>query len=131
MLVNLQSKTVPGAVKESDPSAFAHFSRKTVFGEKFLDCLVNRHPVDPCLDFLQSERLASFHGLPKLTLRLACPSAQNRSGHVTKISGLRVTRKNIEDNQRVGVERTVAPLMRITGLFATGANRTCRTAACA
>ena len=37
MLVNLQSKTVPGSVKESDPSTFAHFSRKTVFGEKFLD----------------------------------------------------------------------------------------------
>src|SRR5262245_17651614 len=131
MLVDFQPKAMPGAVEEADPSAFANFSRKTVFREKFLDCRVNRHPVDPCLDSLQSERLASFHRLPKLTLRIAGPSAQNRSGHVTKIPCLRISRKNIEDNQRIGVKRTVTPLMRVTGLVATRDNRPRRNAASA
>src|SRR5215470_11676547 len=98
MLVNFQPKPMPGAMKESDASAFAHFSRKTAFGEKFLDRLVNRHPIDSCLDSLQSERLTCLHRRPKLALGFARPSAQNRSGHVAKISCLRVAWKNIEDN---------------------------------
>src|SRR6266513_2032239 len=99
MLVNLQSETVPGAVKESHASASAHFRRETAFGEQFLNRLVNRHPIDSRLDSLQSERLTGFHRLPKLSLGFARASAQNRSGHVAKISGLRIARKNIEDNQ--------------------------------
>ena len=99
MLVNFQPKAMPGAVKESDPPASAHLSRKTAFSEKFLDRLVNRHPIDSCLDSLQSERLTGFYRFPKFTLAFAGASAQHRPGHVTKISGLRVARENIEDDQ--------------------------------
>src|SRR5437016_1442656 len=66
MLVNFQPKSMPGAMKESDPSASAHLSRKTPFSEKFLDRLVNRHPINSCLDSLQRQRFAvpaqSFSG---------------------------------------------------------------------
>src|SRR6266498_6084255 len=99
MFVNFQSQAVPGAVEESNAPASAHFSRKTAFGEELLNRLVNHHPIDSRLDFLQSERLAGFHRVPKLTLAFTRPSAQNRSGHVAKISGLRIAWKNIEDNQ--------------------------------
>src|SRR2546430_2572101 len=50
MLVNFQPKSMPGAMKESDPSASAHLSRKTPFSEKFLDRLVNRHPINSFRD---------------------------------------------------------------------------------
>src|SRR5439155_12431472 len=119
----------PGAVKESDAPPSAHLSQKTAFSKKFLDCLVNGHPIDSCLDSFQSERLTGLHCLPKLPLRLARASAQNRSSHIAKISGLRIAWKNIEDNQRVCVKRTVAPLMRITCLVAAGDNRAGRIAA--
>src|SRR4029077_634562 len=99
MLVNFQPKTMPGAVKESDASASPHLSRKTALSEKFLDRLVNRHPIDTCLDSLQSERLTGFYRFPELALGFAGASAQHRPGHVAKISGLRVARKNIEDDQ--------------------------------
>src|SRR5439155_15929095 len=129
VLVNLQPKTMPGAVKESDAPPSAHLSRKTAFSKKFLDCLVNGHPIDSCLDSFQSERLTGLHCLPELPLRLARASAQNRSSHIAKISGLRIAWKNIEDNQRVCVKRTVAPFMRITCLVAAGDNRAARIAA--
>src|SRR5882724_5629912 len=99
MLVNFQPKSMPGAMKESDASASAHFSRKTAFSEKFLDRLVNRHPIDSRLDTLQSERLTGFYRFPKPPLAFARASAQHRPGHIAKISGLRIARKNIEDNQ--------------------------------
>src|ERR1700745_1250451 len=99
MLVNFQPKAMPGAVEESDASPSAHFSRKTAFSEKFLDCLVNRHPIDSRPDFFQSKRLTGFRGLPKLSLRFARAAAQKGPGHVAKISSLRVARKDIEDNQ--------------------------------
>src|SRR5437764_1422565 len=80
-------------------SPSAHLSRKTAFSEKFLDRLVNCHPIDSCLDSLQRERLTGFYCFPQLTLAFAGTSAQHRAGHVAKISGLRVAWKNIEDNQ--------------------------------
>src|SRR5205823_11331975 len=97
MLVNFQPKSMPGAMKESDPSASAHLSRKTPFSEKFLDRLVNRHPINSCLDSLQRQRLTGFYRFPNLTLAFARASAQHRPSHVAKISGLRVAWKNIED----------------------------------
>src|SRR5438132_7616468 len=120
MFVDFQPKTMPGAVKESDAPTSAHFSWKTALGEKFLNRPVNRHPIDSCLDSLQSKRLTGLHGIPKLSLSFARASAQNRARHVAKISRLRVARKNIEDNQRVRVKRTVTPLMGITRLVAAG-----------
>src|SRR4029077_16698529 len=101
----------------------------TAFSEKFLDRLVNRHPIDSGPNSLQRERLTGFYCFPKLTLAFAHASAQHRPGHVAEISGLRVAWKNIEDNQRIGVKRTVAPLMRSARLNATGDSRTCRNAA--
>src|SRR4030095_8801454 len=120
MLVNFQPEAMPRAVEESHASASAHLRCKTALGEKFLDRLVNRHSIDSRLDSLQSQRLTGFHRLPKLSLGLGGASAQNRSGHVAKISGLRIARKNIEDNQRVCVKRPVASFMRITRLVAAG-----------
>src|SRR5207247_9316229 len=99
MLVNFQPKAMPGAVKESDPPASAHFSRETAFSEKFLDRLVNRHPIDSRLDSLQSERLTGFYRFPKFTLTLARAPAQHGPGHIAKISDLRVAWTNIEHNQ--------------------------------
>src|SRR3979490_754033 len=99
MLVNFQSKPMSGAVEESDAPASAHSGLKTAFGEKFLDRLVNRHPIDSCLDSLQRERLTGFYRFPELTLSFARASAHHRPGHVAKISGLRVAWKDIEDNQ--------------------------------
>src|SRR5438067_730043 len=93
MLVDFQPKTMPGAVKESDTPASAHFSWKTALGEKFLNRLVNRHPIDSRLDSLQSKRLTGLHCIPKLSLSFARASAQNRARHVAKISRLRVARR--------------------------------------
>src|SRR5438093_11790536 len=119
MLVNFQPKTMPGAMKESDPSASAHLSRKTAFSEKFLDRLVNCHPIDSCLDSLQRERLTGFYCFPQLTLAFAGTSAQHRAGHVAKISGLRVAWTKIEDNQLIRKKRNIGRLMWIACLVAT------------
>src|SRR5437660_11087541 len=99
MLVNFQPKSMPGAMKESDPSTSAHLSRKTPFSEKFLDRLVNRHPIYSCLDSLQRQRLTGSYRFPKLTLAFPRSSAQHRPSHVAKVSGLRVAWKNIQANQ--------------------------------
>src|SRR5438876_11824866 len=100
MLVNFQPKTMPGAMKESDPSASAHLSRKTALTETFLDRLVNCHPIDSCLDSLQRERLTGLYCFPQLTLAFAGTSAQPRAGHAAKLSGLLCAWRNSEDHQR-------------------------------
>src|SRR5438132_14027259 len=98
MLVNFQPKSMPGAMKESDPSASAHLSRKTPFSEKFLDRLVNRHPINSCLDSLQRQRLTGFYRFPNLTLAFARASAHHRPSHVGKISGPRDAWQERQEN---------------------------------
>src|SRR5262249_10859453 len=129
MLVDFQPKSMPSPMKKSNASASAHFSRETAFGEQVLNCRVDRHSIDSGPDPFQSERLTGLNGIPKLTLSVARPSTQDRPGHIAKISGLRVTRENIEDNQRICVKRTVAPFVRITRLIAARDNRTGRNTA--
>src|SRR5467141_475603 len=119
MLMNFQSQPVTGAVKKSDSSALANFSRETPAGEKFLDRLVNRHSIHASFDSLQGQCLPSFHRFPKFSLRVARASAQNGAGHVAKISGLRVARENIQNNQRIRVKRSESALMWIAGLIPT------------
>src|SRR5262245_62146554 len=116
MLVNFQPETMPGAVKESNAPASAYSSLKTALVEEFLDCFVNRHPIDARFDSLQSKRLTGFHRFPKLALGFARPSSQDRSCHIAEISGLCIAWKNIEDNQRIGVTRFVAAIMPNTSL---------------
>src|SRR5438445_13604596 len=116
------------AMKESDAPAFANPSRKTAPGEKFLDRLMNRHPIDASFDLFQSQGLPSFHRFPKFSLRVARASAQNRAGHVAEISCLPVARENIQDNQLIRVKRSVAALVRVAGLVATRDNCACRNA---
>src|SRR5436309_13706987 len=99
MLVNFQTKSMTSAMKESDASAFANPGRKTAAGEKFLDRLVDRHPVHTGFDPFQSKCLPGFHRVPKLSLRVARASAHDRAGHVAEISGFRIARKDIQDDQ--------------------------------
>src|SRR5438094_6015425 len=129
MLVNFQTKSMTSAMKESDASAFANPGRKTAPGEKFMNRLMDRHPVHTGFDPFQSQRLSGFHRVPKLALRVAGSSAQNRAGHVAEISCLRVARENIQDNERIGVKRSVAALMRVARLVAAGDDCACRNAA--
>src|SRR6266478_2174719 len=129
MVVHLESEPMACPMEESNSPPFAHLRRKTALCEEFLNGLVNRHPVDSRLDLLQGKPLPGFHRFPKFSLRLARSATQNGARHVAEIAGLRVARKNIENNQRVGVERTKAALVRIAGLVAAGDNRAGRNAA--
>src|SRR5213594_333490 len=108
MLMNFQSQPMTGAVKKSHASALANFGRETASGEKFLDRLMNRHSIHASFDLPQGQRLPSFHRFPKLSLCVARAPAQDRAGHVAKISGLRIAWKDIQDNRseerRVGKE---------------------------
>src|SRR5947209_5305657 len=103
MFVNLETQAMPCAVKKSYAPPAANFGRETTAAKKFLDSFVNCHSVDPGLDPSQSQRLSCFHCVPKFSLRLACTSAQHRSRQIAKISGLRVTRKDVQNNQRICV----------------------------
>src|SRR5438067_4108137 len=126
MLVNFQAQAVTCAVKKSYAPATANFSRETTAGEKFLDSFMNCHSVDASLDSCQGQCLPGFYCVPTFSLRLACASAQHRPRHVAKISGLRVTRKNIQNNQRICVQRPKAALVRVASLIATCDNRAVR-----
>src|SRR5262249_3013761 len=123
MLVNFQPEAMPGAVKESHAPTFAYFSRKTALTEKFLNCFVNRHPIDARLDFLQGKRLTPFHRLQSLALGFGGASPKDRSRNIAEVSALRIAWKNIEDNQRISVKRPAAAVMRVTRLVAAGNDR--------
>src|SRR6266699_78862 len=129
MLVHLESEPMACPMEESNSPPFAHLRRKTALCEEFLNSLVNRHSIDSRLDFLQSKPLPGFHRFPKFSLRIDCSPTQKLASHVTEIACLRVARKNIENNQRVGMERTKAALVRIAGLVAACDNRASRNAA--
>src|SRR5216117_1034688 len=122
MLVDLEPKPMACPMKESNSPAFAHLRRKTTLCKEFLNCFMNRHPIDSRLDLLQSKRLPGFHRFPKSSLRLARTPAQHGASHVTEVPGLRVARKNVKNDQRVRVERTKAALVRIAPLIAAGNN---------
>src|SRR5438067_540916 len=89
MLVDLEPKPMACPMKESNSPAFAHLRRKTTLCKEFLNCFMNRHPIDSRLDLLQSKRLPGFHRLPKSSLRLARAPAQHGASHVTEVPGLR------------------------------------------
>src|SRR5213080_1194324 len=131
MLMNLQPQPMPGAVKESNAPALANLRWKTTLAEELLNCLVNCHSIHSRFDLFQSERLPGFYCFPKLSLRIARAPAENGPRHVAEISGLRVARENIQDNQRVRVKRTEAALMRIAGLVAARDDRAGRNSTCA
>src|SRR5439155_20859202 len=131
MLVNLKPKAMSRPMKETNAPAFANLRRETALCEEILDCLVNCHSVHSRFDFSQSERLSGFHRFPNLSLRIARSPAKNGARHVAEISGLRVARENIQDNQRVRVKRTEAALMRIAGLVAARDDRAGRNSTCA
>src|SRR6266496_4500468 len=116
-------------MEKSDAPTFAHLGRKTALGEEILNGFMNCHPIDSCLDLLQSQRLAGFHCIPKFALGVACAPAQNRPGHVAKVAALGVPRENVENDEGVGIKRTESALVRITGLIAAGNNCACRNAA--
>ena len=56
-------------------------------------------------------------------MRFARAAAHNRSRQVAAVTGLRVARKNIENDQRVRVKRTEPALVRIARLIAAGDDR--------
>src|SRR5436305_7906667 len=118
MLVDLEPKPMACPMKESNSPAFAHLRRKTTLCKEFLNCFMNRHPIDSRLDLLQSKRLPGFHRLPKSSLRLARAPAQHGASHVTEVPGLRVARKYFKNYNRVRVYRTKAALVRIAPLIA-------------
>ena len=97
--MDLETKSMAGAVKKTDVLALAHFGWKTALGEEFLDCLVNRHSIHSRLDFFQCKRLPGLYRLPKLALWLAGAAAQNRTGHVAEVAGPGVARENIQNDQ--------------------------------
>src|SRR4029077_10885978 len=111
MLMNFQPESMTRAMKESHPSTLANLGRETATDEEFLDRLVNRHPIDASFDFLYCEGLATFHSFPKFSLCVGGAPAQHCACHVAKISGLRVTREDIQNNQRIRVQRSEAALM--------------------
>src|SRR5215510_7377970 len=99
MLVDFQSKSVAGAMEKSDAASFPHFRGKSATGEEFLDRFVNRHSVNAGFDSFKRQRLPGFDGFPKFALRFARASAQDRAGHIAEISGLRVAREDVENDQ--------------------------------
>src|SRR5438128_5637152 len=128
MLVDLEPKPMACPMKESNSPAFADLRRKTTLCEEFLNCLVNRHPIRAGLDLFQSQRLPGFHRFPKSSLRFARAPAQHSASHVTEVAGLRVSWKNIENDQGVRVQRTEPALVRIAPLIAAGNDRPGRNA---
>ncbi len=81
---------------------------------------MNFHSVDPGFDFPERELLPCLHGLPELALRVTRASAHDGARQIAPVTGLRVTRENIEDDQRIRIERTEPALVRIASLIAAG-----------
>src|SRR5437879_1617937 len=102
MLVDLEPKPMACPMKESNSPAFAHLRRKTTLCEEFLNCFMNRHPIDSRLDLLQSKRLPGFHCLPTSSLRLARAPAQHGTSHVTELPGLRVPARKVRSSHKHG-----------------------------
>src|SRR5438132_7344159 len=101
MLVDLEPKPMACPMKESNSPAFAHLRRKTTLCEEFLNCFMNRHPIDSRLYLLQSKRLPGFHCLPKSSLRLALAPAQHGTSHVTHIPCPRAAATTANNEQRL------------------------------
>src|SRR5579864_2230453 len=110
-------------MEKSDVHAIPDFGRIASLFEQRLDGLVNRHSIDAVFDFTQRQFLPILHRLPKFALGLAGLSANNGSGHVAPITGLRVAWKNIENDQRVRVKQTVSTFVWIARLITTGDDR--------
>src|SRR5271169_3301992 len=103
-------------MEKSDVYSLPNFGRITALLEQCLDRLVDLHSIHAILDLAQREFLSVFHRLPKFALSFAGATTHNGPGHVAPIAGLCVARKNIENDQRVRVKRTVTALVRIAAL---------------
>src|SRR4051812_31815419 len=109
-----------GAMEEPDPSAFPHLSGKSPLRKQVLDRLMDDGSIDSGFDPSKRKRLTCLDRVPQLPLSFTRATTDPRSGHVAKIAGLGITRKDIENDQRIGEKRTRSALVRITPLIATG-----------
>src|SRR6186713_2795718 len=115
--MDLKPEPMAGAVKETDLPSVTHLRGEPLIGEELLDLVVQRQAVDARLHFLQRHRLPVAHCLPQTPLGITRAPSHNSARHVAEIAALRVTRKDIEDNQRIRVERTGPAFVRITSLI--------------
>src|ERR1700747_1399975 len=97
--MNLQPKSVTGAVEKTNVLPVSNFGRIPTFLEQRLDRLVDLHSIHARLDLAQGELLPFLYCFPKFPLRVTRATTHDRPRHVAPITGLRVSWKNIEDNQ--------------------------------
>src|ERR1044071_8469219 len=120
MFMNFQTESMAGTVEKSNAPAIAHFGLEPATGKKFLNRFVNRHSVNAGFNFLEREGLARFHRFPEFSLRFARAAAQHSTCHVAEVSGFPVAGENVEDDERICVERAVTSFVRVAGLIASG-----------
>src|SRR5260370_39199434 len=120
IFMDLQADPMAGAVEKSNVFPFSYFGGIAALLEKLLDRLVNFHSVHPGFDFSERELLPCLHCLPELAVRVTSASAHDGARQIAPVTGLRVARENIEDDQRIRVERTEPALVRIASLIAAG-----------
>src|SRR5690348_15306108 len=116
--MDLQAKAVASAMEESCPAAILLFGRVAGIRKKLLHSFVHTLAFDLRFHELQSELLAFQHGFPELPLRIAGLTANNGTRHVSEVPGVSVPRENVQDDERIRLQRPAAAFMRIASLFA-------------
>ena len=105
ILVNFKTEAVTCSVKETDPSALTHLGWEPAFHEQILNPFVNRSAVSPGLNLAKSQCLSGFNSVPQSPLGFAGPSADDGSSQIAEVSGFRISREHIENDQRIGLKR--------------------------
>ena len=118
--MDLQPQAMTRAVKKSNLTPIADFGRKTPIGEKLLHFVVQLQAIHTRLHFSQRQLLPCAHRLPKPALLFTRAPAHNRPRHIAEVTCLRITRKDIEDDERICFQRAEPALMRIARLIAAG-----------
>src|SRR5205085_375344 len=112
VFMDLQSETVTRPVEKPNLPAVANFRRETAIGKELLYLVVQFKAVHAWLHFLQRELLPFPHRLPESSLRFTRAAAHHRPRHVAEVTALRVARKDVENNQRIRLQRPGSSLVR-------------------
>ncbi len=119
-LVNLKSQPMTRSMEKALPPSLLDLGGIAAFGKKCLHALVNLPAVDTRLKRMENALLAAQAYFPKPSLLFICRATHYCAGQVTEITAARIARKDVENDQLIGQERTASTLVGIAGKFAAG-----------
>jgi len=116
-LVNIQTKSMTCAMKESLHATFDLSGRKTFPGKKIEYLLMDFFAIDAIANQVKADLLSGLHSRVDLLEFVRCSSTHHRSAEISEITGFLRAGEDIEDNRGVRFDWAGSLVMRVDALI--------------